>query len=61
MNRNNEGYPDPTASMAIQEVDRPPENVTQAIKLMKFTAKCFGCELSGRIWLRDVKTGKEYR
>ncbi len=61
MHRNKEGYPDPTAGDAIREADRPPEDLSRAIRLMKFAADCLGFEVIGRIWLRDKKTGMEYK
>lgn len=61
MHRNKEGYPDPTAGDAIREADRPPEDLTRAIRPMKFAADCLGFEVIGRIWLRDKKTGMEYK
>ena len=40
MHRNKEGYPDPTAGDAIREADKPLENLSRAIRLMKFAADC---------------------
>lgn len=60
-NRNSEGYPDPTAADAIHEADRPPEYVMDAVRKMKNIAANHGLEVSGRIWLRDPKTGREWR
>lgn len=61
MHRNKEGYPDPTAGDAIQEADRPPEDLVRAIRLMKFAADCLGFEVVGRIVLRDAETGRVWR
>lgn len=61
MHRNKEGYPDPTAGDAIREADRPPENLSLAIRLMKFAADCLGFEVVGRIVLRDAETGRVWR
>lgn len=61
MYRNKEGYPDPTAGDAIREADRPPEDLTRAIRLMKFAADCLGFEVVGRITLRDAETGRVWR
>ncbi|HJB08010.1 MAG TPA: hypothetical protein H9716_09135 [Candidatus Enterocloster faecavium] len=61
MYKNKEGYLDPTAGDAIREADRPPEDLSRAIRLMKFAADCQGFEVIGRIWLRDKKTGMEYK
>ena len=61
MYKNAEGYPDPTEGEAIRRADRPPEDLSLAIRLMKFAADCLGFEVIGRIWLRDKKTGMEYK
>lgn len=62
MNRkNSEGYQDLTAAQAIDKADRIPENVSAAIRRMKTVAGWHGFEVSGRIWLKDPKTGREYR
>lgn len=58
---NGSGVRDPVAAKAIREADRPPENLSLAIRLMKFAADCLGFEVIGRIWLRDKKTGMEYK
>ena len=47
MHRNKEGYPDPTAGDEIREADRPPEDLSRAIRLMKFAADCLGFEVVG--------------
>ena len=60
MHRNKEGYPDPTAGDAIREADRPPENLSRAIRLMKFAADCLGFEVGERIVLIDKKTGRRW-
>lgn len=61
MHKNYEGYPGPTAGDAIREADRPPEHVETAIRRMKVIAGWHSLEVIGRIWLRDQKTGREYR
>lgn len=58
---NGSGVRDPVAAKAIREADRPPENLSRAVRLMKFAADCLGFEVIGRIWLRDKKTGMEYK
>lgn len=60
MHRNKEGYPDPTAGDAIREADKPPENLSLAIRLMKFAADCLGFEVGERIVLIDKKTGRRW-
>ena len=60
MHRNKEGYPDPTAGDAIREADKPPENLSRAIQLMKFAADCLGFDVGERIVLIDKKTGRRW-
>lgn len=59
--KNGEGYTDKVAGAAIREADKPPEQVTTAIRRIKTIAHWHGFEICGRIWLKDTKTGKEYR
>lgn len=61
VHKNGEGYPDHTAGDAIQAAVKPPEQVVTAIRRMKTIADWHGFEVVGRIWLRDQKTGREYR
>lgn len=61
MYKNSEGYPAPTEGEAIRRVDRPPEDLTRAIRLMKFAADCLGFEVVGRIVLRDAETGRVWK
>ena len=61
LDKNAEGYRDPTADKAIQTADRQPENVENAIRRMKVVARWHGLEVIGRIWLKDPGTGQEYK
>ncbi len=61
MHRNKEGYPDPTAGEAIREADKPPEHIKMAIRRMKTVARWHGLEIEGRITLRDLLTGREWK
>ena len=61
LHKNKEGYPDPTAADAIQEADRPPEHVCWFIRTVKSIASLVDLEVTGRIWVKDKKTGREYR
>lgn len=61
MYKNAEGYPDPTEGEAIRRADRPPEDLSRAIRLMKFAADCLGFEMVGRIVMRDTETGRVWR
>lgn len=55
---NSEGYRDPTAEQAIQNVDRVPKRVKDVYKVMQAVAGLHGFEIIG---LRDRNTGKEWR
>lgn len=69
MNKNGEGYIDPTASQAWNNIRRAEKQqeterlivISSLIPIMKQTADLAGFEVVGRIILRDKKTGKEYR
>lgn len=61
MYKNHEGYPDPTQGKAIREADKPPEEVSKAVEYLKGIASLMGYEVSNRIWLKDKKTGREWR
>ena len=53
------GIRDPVAE-AIQEADRQPEEVSRAIRIIKFTARCHGLEVENRICLVDKETGERW-
>lgn len=55
MYKNQEGYPDPTAARAIQEADRPPENVTMFRKMLKAMCIIFHVRILGKVTLVDEK------
>lgn len=73
MDRNSEGYPDPTAGEAyenIMKAERAEEYaregerlaaITKLIPIIKQTAELVGFEVIERIALKDKATGKEYR
>lgn len=69
MDKNAEGYADPTAGGAwnnIIEKERRREAARMAvisnlIPILKQTAELAGFEVVGRITLKDKATGKEYR
>lgn len=69
MEKNSEGYPDPTAGTAwnnMRREERRQENerlsmISSLIPVMKQTAELAGFEVVGRIVLKDKATGKEYR
>lgn len=67
--RNAEGYPDPTATAAFNNIRREErrqederlETISSLIPIIKQTAALAGFDVIGRIALRDKETGKEYR
>ena len=65
MNKNSEGYIDPTACDAVTKVMREEQErqrrVSAVIGIIKGTADLAGFDLIGRVALRDRKTGREYR
>ena len=70
MYKNSEGYPDPTAGMAYNNMQREQRQQQEAerlavigrlIPVLKQTAELAGFEVVGRITLRDKETGREYR
>lgn len=69
MGKNNEGYPDPTAGTAWNNIRREERQqeaerlsmISSLIPVMKQTAELAGFEVVGRITLKDKTTGKEYR
>lgn len=69
INKNGEGYSDPTfgtewGNIRREEHQREAERMTvisNLIPVMKQTAELAGFEVVGRITLRDKGTGKEYR
>lgn len=69
MEKNSEGYPDPTAgavwnNMRREERQQEAERlsvISNLIPVIKQTAGLAGFEVVGRITLKDKTTGKEYR
>ena len=58
--RNSEGYSDPTAFQAMNNVDQQ-KRVTDLIKVLLYIIDKSGFELTERISLRDKRTGKDYK
>lgn len=67
---NHEGYQDQTAERAIAytakvsraaQLDRPPQEVSDLVHVIRDVARCCGYEITNRIYLKDRKTGKEWR
>lgn len=65
MNKNSEGYPDPTACNAINNVEKAlAEDEERFRKLLNsiFTiCELAGFHIEGRIVIKDCKTGKIWR
>lgn len=69
MDKNSEGYHDPTAGTAWNNMRREERRqeaerlnmIGNLIPVMKQTAELAGFEVVGRITLKDKTTGKEYR
>lgn len=65
MNKNSEGYADPTACNAVTKVMREEQErlrrVTAVVGILKSAADLAGFDLVNRVALRDRKTGREYR
>lgn len=63
--RNQEGYVDPTASVAVGEVNKEQVAVDKRaydlVKVLKFIIRSCGFELVERIHIRDVKSGRGYK
>lgn len=63
--RNTEGYLDPTASAAIGRMSREEseadKRANDLIKTLKFVICACGFELTERIQLRDIRSGREYK
>ena len=61
VNKNGEGYPDPTFGGAWGNIRREEKQKEAERLAMKQTAELAGFEVVGRITLRDKGTGKEYK
>lgn len=69
MDRNAEGYPDPTVGEAYRNIVREEREadaerlakISALVPILRATAELAGFDIIGRIPLRDRDTGKEYR
>lgn len=59
--KNFEGYLDPTASEALQNVNDEYERFHKLIRTLLYTCKVAGFEVGNRIVLIDKKTGRVWR
>lgn len=60
IDKNGEGYRDPTAAAAIRKADQTPKPVMDVINVLKAIASLAGFEVIGRIALKDKVTGREW-
>lgn len=62
---NSEHYADPTAYAGIKEAMREQTDTDKRafdlIKILKYTIRLAGFELTDRIKIKDIKSGREYR
>lgn len=58
MEKNKEGYPDPTAGKAIRAAARMPTHIYNIYEVLNNVAGLHGLEITG---LRDKKTKKEWK
>lgn len=65
MNKNGEGYYDPTAGKALERVRREERereaDISMLMTMIKQIISLAGFELVGRITIRDKVTGREYK
>lgn len=65
LNKNSEGYSDPTPCAAVTKVMREENErqrrVSVVVGILKNAADLAGFDLVNRVVLRDRKTGREYR
>lgn len=73
MDKNAEGYPDPTAGEAYKNIVKKEwakayaeeserlNRISSLIPILRATAELAGFDIIGRIPLKDRETGKEYR
>lgn len=59
--KNAEGYPDYVAGEAIKVADKQPQHVSYIVAACKGIAYKFGCEIEGRIAIKDKDTGRVWR
>lgn len=69
--RNQEGYADPTATIAVGRVSKEEREQVECeaadkracdlIKVLKYIIKGAGFELTERVQVKDTKTGRVYR
>lgn len=64
INRNSEGYVDPTAYAALKAIaedEKAEKKAAYLISILKFIVRESGFEVLNRIELKDKKTGRVFR
>jgi len=65
MNKNHEGYNDPTPAEALKNISRKERarltRIHDMLSIIKSVADICGFEIIGRVAFRDKTTNKEYR
>jgi len=65
MYRNSEGYSDPTAGQAMQNVQTEEKKARGLLRMIRTAAELMaegaGYELKGQVCLKDSRTGRMYR
>lgn len=63
--KNQEGYSDPTASVAVgavcKEEQEADKRAYDLVKVLRFIIRVAGFELVERIYIKDVKSGRKYK
>ncbi len=59
--KNAEGYPDYVAGEAIKAADKAPHHIRYLVRTFQDLAHLLGCEIEGRIAIKDKETGKVWR
>lgn len=60
--KNQEGYADPTASVAVYKVEHEADKrAYDLVKVLKFVIRAAGFELVERVHLKDCKSGRKYK
>ena len=59
--KNAEGIPDYVAGKAIKAADKAPHHIRYLVRTFQDLAHLLGCEIEGRIAIKDKETGKVWR
>ena len=59
--RNHEGYKDPTAGVAMKNIDRDYERFKLLVDTLHKVCKLAGFHIEEKVVLKDLKTGRVWR